>query len=70
MRDYRKFCRPKVTKYPEIGDVKITLNCGQNVFIKAKDFKKIKKSFKTFSFYGEANYNPGNIIVYNYSSGE
>lgn len=70
MRDRRKFCRPKVTKYPEVGDVKIVLNCGQSVFIKAKDFKKIKKSFKNFSFVGEANYNPGNILVYNYNSNE
>lgn len=64
MKDYnRKFCRPKTTKHPEVGDVKVKLNCGNTVYIKAKDYLGIKKSFKIDSIVGEVTNTAGNIKV-------
>ena len=63
MKDYRKFCRPKTTKYPQVGDVQVKLNCGSTVYVKAKDYLSIKKSFKINSIIGETSNTAGNIKV-------
>lgn len=63
MREYRKFCRPKTTKSPQIGDVEIQLKCGSIVYVKYKEFLKRKNFFKIKSFVGEDSNFPGNILV-------
>ena len=63
MREYRKFCRPKTTKSPQIGDVEIQLKCGSIVYVKYQEFLKRRNSFKIKSFVGEDPNLPGNILV-------
>ena len=63
MRDYRKFCRPRTTKHPEVGDVEIKLNCGNVVYVKAKDYLNIKNYFKVLQVVGQSNNSSGNIKV-------
>lgn len=62
MREYRKFCRPKTTKSPQIGDVEIQLKCGSIVYVKYREFLKRRDFFKIKSFVGEDPI-PGNILV-------
>ena len=64
MRDFRKFCRPRVTKYPKLGDVQIKLNCGEIISVSAKEYNKIKSFFKIYSIIGEASNTIGNLKVY------
>lgn len=63
MRDFRKFCRPKTTKSPQIGDVEIQLKCGSIVYVKYREFLKRRNFFKIKSFIGEDPNLPGNILV-------
>lgn len=70
MREYRKFCRPKITKFPQTGDIEIQLNCGNLVYVKYKEFLKRKKSFKINSFVGESSNSPGHILVSDKETGK
>lgn len=63
MKDYRKYCRPKTTKSPQLGDVEIKLNCGNIVYVKYKEYLRVKKSFNIKSFVGEDPNSPGNMLV-------
>lgn len=63
MRDFRKFCRPKITKHPQIGDVEIKLKCGNTAYIKAEDYLDIKNFFKINSIMGEVSSVPGVVKV-------
>ena len=67
MRDYRKFCRPKVQINPKIGDIFVKLNCGEIVAVSSDDFEKVSNFFKIDSFVGSSNNKnvPGNIIANN-----
>ena len=64
MRDYKKFCRPRTTKHPKVGDIKVKLNCGEFIFVKATEFKKVKQNFKHYSIVGSKESKPGRIRVY------
>lgn len=70
MREYRKFCRPKTTKSPQIGDVEIQLKCGSIVYVKYQEFLKRRNSFKIKSFVGEDSNLPGNILVQDKETGK
>ena len=65
MRDYRKYCRPKVQKNPKIGDVRVRLNCGEILTVSAYDYKKVGRNFKLDSFIGESPNTAGNLLVTN-----
>lgn len=65
MRDYRKYCRPKVQKNPKIGDVRVRLNCGEILTVSAYDYKKVGRNFKLDSFIGESSNTAGNLLVTN-----
>lgn len=65
MRDRKKFCRPKITKYPKVGDVYVKLPYGKIVAVSANEFEKIKDLFRIESMVGEANNIPGNLEVIN-----
>ena len=65
MRDKRKYCRPKVQKYPKFGDVNIKLKCGEVITVSPKTYKKVKELFKLDSVVGEISSDSvGNIKVY------
>ena len=64
MRDKRKYCRPKIQKYPKLGDVNIKLKCGEVVAVSPKTYKNIKDFFKMDSVVGEVSNSKGNIKVY------
>lgn len=70
MREYRKFCRPKTTKFPQVGDVEIKLNCGSIVYVKYKEYLKNQKVFKINSFVGESSNSSGNILVTDKETGK
>ena len=64
MRDKRKYCRPKIQKYPKLGDVNIKLKCGEVVTVSPKTYKNIKDFFRMDSVVGEVSNSKGNIKVY------
>ena len=70
MKDYRKYCRPKTTKSPQLGDVEIRLNCGNIVYVKYQEYLKVKNSFKIKSFVGEDPSSPGNMVVIDKETGK
>ena len=63
MRDRRKFCRPKTTNYPQVGDVQVKLKCGTKVYVKIKEYLKVKDYFKVNSVVGETTNSAGNVEV-------
>ena len=63
MRDARKFCRPKITKNPKLGDVYIKLKCGETAPISAEEYNKVKEFFKIDSIVGSSPSIGGNLIV-------
>ena len=65
MKDFKKFCRPKTTKHQEIGDVQVKLNCGDKVYVKARDYFGVRKFFKVNSVVGETTNTAGNVKVLN-----
>ena len=64
MRDKRKYCRPKIQKNPQLGDVNIKLKCGEVLTVSPKTYRKVRDFFKTDSVVGEASNSAGNIKVY------
>ena len=70
MREYRKFYRPRTTKFPQVGDVEIKLNCGNIVYVKYKEYLKNQKFFKINSFVGESSNSSGNILVTDKETGK
>lgn len=67
MRDFRKFCRPKVIKNPQFGDVIVQLKTGEQVAI--SNYKDVEKFFKKVGVVGEGN-TIGNIMIHNSETNE
>ena len=38
----RKFCIPKATKNPKVGDAIIRLNCEKQIIVDSSEYEKIK----------------------------
>ena len=71
MRDFRKFCRPNTIKNPKIGDVEVSLNCGETVFMDAQEYKSVQKFFKNATIIesNASSTKAGNIKTYSTSLG-
>ena len=67
MRDFKKFCRPKVIKNPQFGDVIVQLKTGEQVAI--SNYKDVEKFFKKVEVVGEGN-TIGNIMIHNSETNE
>ena len=66
MKDFRKFCRPKIKPHSKVGDILIKLKCGETGAMSQNEYKKVQNFFKVNSFAGEDSPNsPGNILVIN-----
>ena len=61
MRDFRKFCRPKIKNTSSIGDIILKLKCGTTGTISQEEYNKVKQFFKLESFVGESTSSPGKI---------
>lgn len=70
MKDFRKFCRPKIKSHPEVGDVLVKLKCGTIRAMSPEEYKKVQNFFELDSFVGEDLTNStGNVIVKNKNIG-
>ena len=70
MRDFRKFCRPKFTKIPKLGDIIVKLKCGEIKVMTQDEYIKVQKFFNIYSFVGESSNSSGNIVVVNKETGK
>ena len=70
MRDFRKFCRPKFTKIPKLGDIIVKLKCGEIKAMTQDEYIKVQKFFNIYSFVGESSNSSGNIVVVNKETGK
>ena len=61
MRDRKKFCIPKIARYPKAGDVVVWLKGGKYQTVPYKEFKKVSSFFKIKSFKGESSEIPGSL---------
>ena len=61
MRDFRKFCRPKIKNTSSVGDIILKLKCGTTGTISQEEYNKVKQFFKLESFVGESTSSPGKI---------
>ena len=41
MRNFRKFCRPKIKSHQEAGDVLVKLKCGTIGAMSPEEYKKV-----------------------------
>ena len=70
MKDYRKFCRPRFTKIPKLGDIVVKLKCGEIKAMTQDEYIKVQRFFNIYSFVGESSNSSGNIVVVNKETGK
>ena len=46
MKNGIRFCRPKLSKFPKVGDIVIKLKCGKIGIISEEEYKHVAKFFK------------------------
>lgn len=51
MRDHKKFCLPKLVKYPTQGDIMIRLKNGETGVVTPEEYEKIKSFFQKIGEY-------------------
>ena len=65
MKNGIRFCRPKLSKFPKVGDIVIKLKCGKTGVISEEEYKHVAKFFKMQSFLSDTSNTSGNIKMTN-----